>query len=231
MQIRRAQPDEAPLLTAIACQSKAHWSYSPAQLDAWRDALSIDAASIEAWPTFVVELGDRVAGFYAIDNGPPVWVLEHFWVVPECMGRGLGRALLAHAAALAKRSGVHAIAIDADPNAEAFYLACGAQRVGAVAAPIEGQPQRQRPQLALATAAERVDDDFGYAWRARKRGEVQVLHRGRLAATLRGADAAEFLSEMAGCTPGEAQHVMARLTGNYKHGNERAAANHPRNRR
>ena len=40
--------------------------------------------------------------------------------------------------------------IDADPHAERFYLACGALRVGAVPAPLEGEPQRVRPQMALA---------------------------------------------------------------------------------
>lgn len=41
------------------------------------------------------------------------------------------------------------ITIDADPNAEAFYLACGVIRVGHVAAPIFADPSRVRPQLSL----------------------------------------------------------------------------------
>lgn len=74
-------------------------------------------------------------------------------------------------------------------------------------------------------------DDLGFTHRTRKSGEVELLHRGRLAATLRGAEAAGFLAEMDGCGPDEAQQLMARLTGNYKRGNERLAAAHPRNRR
>jgi hypothetical protein len=30
---------------------------------------------------------------------------------------------------------------------------------------------------------------------------------------------------------GDPQELMARITGNYRHGNERTAMNHPRNRR
>ena len=71
----------------------------------------------------------------------------------------------------------------------------------------------------------------GFTHRTRKSGDVEVLHRGRLAATLRGNAAVEFLSEVAGCNETAAQQLMARLTGNYKRGNERAAARHPRNRR
>ena len=74
-------------------------------------------------------------------------------------------------------------------------------------------------------------DDLGFTYTARKSGEVQIHHHGILATTLRGDRAADFLEEMAGCDDASAQQVMARLTGNYKRGNERKAADHPRNRR
>jgi hypothetical protein len=75
------------------------------------------------------------------------------------------------------------------------------------------------------------DADLGFTWRRRKSGEVQVLHHGTLAATLRGTAADEFLAEVADGDDADAQQLMARVTGNYKHGNERQAADHPRNRR
>ena len=56
--------------------------------------------------------------------------------------------------------------------------------------------------------------------------EVVISHQGRRAATLRGAAAQRFLVDV---EVGDAQELMARLTGNYKHGNERMAKNHPRN--
>lgn len=74
-------------------------------------------------------------------------------------------------------------------------------------------------------------EDLGFTYRLRKAGEVEVRHHGKLAATLRGPEAADFIQEVSGAALGEAQQLMARLTGNYKRGNERLAANHPRNRR
>ncbi|MEO7269847.1 MAG: hypothetical protein ABIW49_11640 [Knoellia sp.] len=44
---------------------------------------------------------------------------------------------------------------------------------------------------------------------------------------LRGRKAADFLEDV---EAGDDQELMARVTGNYKHGNERTAKNHPRNR-
>ena len=76
-----------------------------------------------------------------------------------------------------------------------------------------------------------MSDDLGFTFRARKGGEVKISHHGRLATTLRGETAADFLDEMSDCDFADQQQVMARLTGNYKRGNERLAKNHPRNKR
>ena len=69
----------------------------------------------------------------------------------------------------------------------------------------------------------------GFAWEERRGGEVRITHRGRLATTLRGDRAADFLEEMAGLGEPDRQEEMARLTGNYRRGNEREARAHPRN--
>ncbi len=48
--------------------------------------------------------------------------------------------------------------------------------------------------------------------------QVVITHYGRAATTLRGAAAERFLAKIERDDP---QHVMARVTGNYKRGNER----------
>ena len=77
--IRRARIGEADALTTIAHASKSHWPYSARLVEAWRDALTITDAVIEA-----------------------------------------------------------GIVIDADPNAESFYGACGAIHSGEITAHIGG---------------------------------------------------------------------------------------------
>ena len=69
-------------------------------------------------------------------------------------------------------------------------------------------------------------DPDGFTYTRRKNGDVVIHHRGRVASVLRGRAAADFLED---AIAGDDQELMARLTGNYKHGNERDAANHPRN--
>ncbi len=72
--------------------------------------------------------------------------------------------------------------------------------------------------------------DLGFSLRSRKNGDVEILHHGRVAATLRGHEAEDFLAEASDWRRADTQQLMARLTGNYKRGNERLAAQHPRNR-
>ncbi|MFN0183334.1 MAG: hypothetical protein ACKVQR_05880 [Aquabacterium sp.] len=81
--------------------------------------------------------------------------------------------------------------------------------------------------------ADPADDaaDLGFNFRRRKNGDVEILHHGRVASTLRGRDADDFLAEVSDPASPDAQQLMARLTGNYKRGNERLAGEHPRNRR
>lgn len=67
-------------------------------------------------------------------------------------------------------------------------------------------------------------DGFEYVERG---DDVVIIHRGKPATTLRGAKAAAFLEDVEQEDP---QELMARLTGNYRRGNERQARNHPRNR-
>ncbi len=77
--------------------------------------------------------------------------------------------------------------------------------------------------------------DLGFTLRKQKNGDVDILHHDRSASTLRGADALKFMQAVAtraaGRNHADAQQRMARTTGNYKHGNERTAKEHPRNRR
>lgn len=67
----------------------------------------------------------------------------------------------------------------------------------------------------------------GFAWE-RRGPDVRVHHHGRVATTLRGRAAAAFLAALE--RGEEPQLLMARVTGNYRRGNERVARRHPRNR-
>lgn len=63
-------------------------------------------------------------------------------------------------------------------------------------------------------------EDRPFAW-TRRGDEVVVTHRGRPATVLRHAAADRFLARLDGMDDAGAQQLMARVTGNFKRGNER----------
>ena len=66
---------------------------------------------------------------------------------------------------------------------------------------------------------ELLDGRFDY--RVQKDGLVVVTWYGRPVTTLAGQDAQKFLKKISGLDDHAAQLVMARVTGNFKRGNER----------
>jgi hypothetical protein len=74
------------------------------------------------------------------------------------------------------------------------------------------------------------NDDLGFTFR-QANGDYVIFHHGKKATILRGQTAAAFESDVGNADFSEQQQLMARLTGNYRRGNERVARNHPRNRR
>jgi GNAT superfamily N-acetyltransferase len=149
MYIRRAQIEEHEALSRIALEAKAHWGYRAADLARWEADLTVSPDSLTQQPTFVAEVGSCIAGFFQLSFAPAGPELEHFWVLPDHAGKGIGRALLERAVREVVARGHLKLLIDADPNAERFYIACGAVRTGEKPAPTAGQPQRVRPQLSL----------------------------------------------------------------------------------
>jgi predicted N-acetyltransferase YhbS len=155
MKLRAAVLGEQEALSRIAYEAKAVWGYSRKQLDRWRADLTICAESLRTAPTLVAEIDGRVVGFCQIRADALAPELGHLFVDPRHMRMGVGRALLRQALERLAAAGVDEVAIDADPHAEGFYAALGARRVGVLAAPIEGERLRARPQLRLRTAADR----------------------------------------------------------------------------
>ena len=145
--ILRAAPHQAGDLSEIARLAKAHWDYPAEWLDRWRNELTLTEAWVRENEVYAAMLGDRVVGLYALEGELPLLQLEHFWVLPDWIGRGVGRRLLEHALERARARGALTLEVDSDPNAEGYYLRLGGRRVGQLPAPMPGAPDRFLPRL------------------------------------------------------------------------------------
>jgi GNAT superfamily N-acetyltransferase len=146
MEILPAKPEDAATLTEIAFAAKRHWGYPDQWMESWRDALTIKPEFIASHETYAAGVDGRMVGFYALDCQEGRLHLLHLWVLPDWMGRGLGRSLFHHALERTKALGYGELEIESDPNAEGFYQRLGACRVGVSIHTVE-QQRRELPVL------------------------------------------------------------------------------------
>jgi len=69
-----------------------------------------------------------------------------------------------------------------------------------------------------------VQTEFGFTFSATSKGAVHIARDGREVVVLRARAASDFLAKAESATPDAVQQLCARVTGNYKRGNESAAA-------
>ena len=148
MQIVRATPEDADALTKIAFDAKRSWDYPESWIEGWRDILTIGAEFIAANAAYVAIENGRPVGFYLLTMEIDDIHLDHLWVLPAAMHRGIGRSLFEHAVAQTRTLGFHLIKIEADPNAEGFYERMGARRIGSNVTEVAGN-RRELPLLVL----------------------------------------------------------------------------------
>ena len=152
--IRRALPEEADDLTALAVRSKAHWRYDAEFMKAAASTIGVSPASVRDDEVWVMERTGRLCGLYRVVLGDDdLAELEDLWLDPDAIGRGLGRQLFEHAVETARRRGRSALEWDADPNALGFYEAMGGEVVGETESTV--QPGRMLPRMRLVVNSDR----------------------------------------------------------------------------
>jgi GNAT superfamily N-acetyltransferase len=136
--IRPAARQDAEILTRISFASKGYWGYPDSYFDIWAKELTVDANYIETNDVMVFQQGSAVVGYYSIvtlandlelsgvilEKG--VW-LEHMFITPECIGKGIGTQLFAHLHARCKKLRINRLSLLADPHACGFYEKMGCE--------------------------------------------------------------------------------------------------------
>jgi GNAT superfamily N-acetyltransferase len=151
IEIGRASPGDAEALTRIAFASKRYWGYPERWISRWSAALTITPEFVRDNGVYAAVAGGEPIGFYALSGTGNEVELEHLWVSTAWIGSGVGRLLFEHAMDSATSRGARHVEIEADPNAEGFYLRMGARRVGENVYEIEGQ-RRALPRMVVELA-------------------------------------------------------------------------------
>jgi GNAT superfamily N-acetyltransferase len=137
--LRPPRPGEAGELTELILRSKAYWGYDQAFMAMVRSELALAPDDARLARTVVAELDGRTAGVLTLGGEPPECEIDLLFVDPWAIGAGVGRVLFDHAVDIARAAGYERLRIDADPQAEAFYLHLGAVRVAEAISPSSGR--------------------------------------------------------------------------------------------
>jgi len=139
--IRRVIPDEAEALSQIALSAKRHWNYPERWMEIWTPQLTFDAKYFEENENWVaVNDGEPIAFYTLREKNGIAWV-ESLWVLPEYIGKGVGKELFLHAMRLARQREYQILHLEADPNAVGFYEKMGMRKIGERQSEIDGQPR------------------------------------------------------------------------------------------
>ena len=147
--IRQARPEESQQISDLALRSKAYWDYDPAFIAVCRSALTITPEYIAANLVFVLEAQGQILGFYSLEGRDGEVELENLFVEPAMIGRGCGKRLFQHAVEMARQLGFQYMLVESDPNAEPFYQAMGAARIGERASPLRADRRLPLMRLSL----------------------------------------------------------------------------------
>ncbi|MEQ1823580.1 MAG: hypothetical protein ABL949_13800 [Fimbriimonadaceae bacterium] len=75
-----------------------------------------------------------------------------------------------------------------------------------------------------------ADEDLGFSYTVDASVDVRIFRHSKFITILRKQRAVNFLRDVEAGSDAVCQQLMARVTGHYKHGNERLSKDHPRNR-
>lgn len=150
IRLRPAQLADLLTLSRLARDAKSVWGYERSWIEAWTSELTITPDDLDRLDIAVAHLEgevDTIAGFAAVDFRESAWTLEHCWVAPRFMRRGVGSALYRHVTDTIASHGGGVLTIVSDPHAVPFYERVGAAHIGDVAAPMPGASGRTLPVL------------------------------------------------------------------------------------
>lgn len=148
--IRKAASGDHGELTELSFASKRYWQYPDHYFAAWQSELTISGSYLEQNVVYVAEDKGIIVGYYALvllekdlllpgqtlDRG--YW-LDHMFILPEYIGKGLGRKLFAHVCSLCIKEGITRFELLADPYAREFYEKMGCVYIKDVSSSIEGR--------------------------------------------------------------------------------------------
>ena len=178
---------------------------------------------------YAAYVGDTMVGVGGLNRDPFVidsdsGRVRHLYVLKEWRGQDVGKVLMQQIVAEACNHFAVLTLRTFSPHAARFYDAIGFETVADVDAVTHRLLLDSETERAYMThrpgKPDRLDEGI-FDYRATKDGKVLITWHGKQVTILRGKAAQKFLARVDEVDERSAQLEMAKVTGHFKHGNER----------
>lgn len=148
MDFRRATSNDIKDVNALTIAAKQSWGYATELMQLWLPDLLIDENVLLTQEVWVALSHGEIVSVYSLSTeNQDDYELDGFWIKPEYMDQGIGRATFHHLIENLNAKHAKRLKIVSDPNATGFYIKMGAHQVGVT----ESKPKgRQLPVLEIA---------------------------------------------------------------------------------
>jgi N-acetylglutamate synthase-like GNAT family acetyltransferase len=131
MDILKAELTDNEILTSITKKSKAYWGFSEDILKEWEHLLTITKDYIEKNKVYKLVQNEQIIGYYSYFSTDENTIkLDNIFILPEFIGKGFGKILMNDFLKNIKQIGIIKVTLDAEPNAEKFYMTFGFETIG-----------------------------------------------------------------------------------------------------
>ena len=130
MRFRKAKPEEATALTALAIRSKRTWGYSDEFTEKVMPDMVVHPQFLEDEYGIVAEDEGATLGYAIVSVDGGAAFLRDLFIEPSHLRRGVGTALFREAVDIARRAGALGMTLFGDPNAIEFYERMGMHKIG-----------------------------------------------------------------------------------------------------
>ncbi|WP_346355356.1 GNAT family N-acetyltransferase [Azotosporobacter soli] len=136
---RKAQEEDAEILTRISFAAKRHWSYPEECFAIWKDELTITPAYIRKNTVLIAEADGETVAYASVVSEGDESCLQHVFVLPLCIGKGIGSKLVTEMKKICAAQAIACLTIFSDPHAQGFYDKIGARYVDEFPSNIPGR--------------------------------------------------------------------------------------------
>lgn len=130
MKIIKSEIGDAKILTKITIASKSYWDYFPEQIENWNNDLTITENYISEKNVYKLVSNNEIIGYYSFFISNKHVGLDNLFILPEYIGKGVGKRLLFDFFEKAKNIKYDKIILYSDPNSEGFYQKFGFKTIG-----------------------------------------------------------------------------------------------------